>query len=124
MQQESVDSKKVIRPDGSFMEWFLTPNVQFGLLAILTVLGLFLPFTMLLSILILPPLMVAFTDRKFRPPLRMPKDCEMFDDTLTTETQAEWHCCKVSDEAAFCLIQRPYISKTLLTRRISPRGSP
>ncbi|MGH4660408.1 hypothetical protein ACRFEA_17750, partial [Klebsiella pneumoniae] len=30
----------------------------------------------------------------------------------------EWvhrHCCKVSDEAAFCLIQRPYISKTLLT---------
>ncbi|WP_249979490.1 phenol hydroxylase subunit, partial [Escherichia coli] len=25
------------------------------------------------------------------------------------------HCCKVSDEAAFCLIQRPYISKTLLT---------
>ena len=59
MQQESVDSKKVLRPDGSFMEWFLTPNVQFGLLAILTVLGLFLPFTMLLSILILPPLMVA-----------------------------------------------------------------
>ncbi|WP_252147753.1 recombinase family protein, partial [Escherichia coli] len=35
----------------------------------------------------------------------------------------EGHCCKVSDEAAFCLIQRPYISKTLLTRRISPRGS-
>uniref|UniRef100_UPI001FCE3948 sigma factor-binding protein Crl n=1 Tax=Escherichia coli TaxID=562 RepID=UPI001FCE3948 len=28
----------------------------------------------------------------------------------------DWrHCCKVSDEAAFCLIQRPYISKTLLT---------
>lgn len=37
---------------------------------------------------------------------------------------ANRHCCKVSDEAAFCLIQRPYISKTLLTRRISPRGSP
>ncbi|WP_262362320.1 hypothetical protein, partial [Klebsiella pneumoniae] len=33
-------------------------------------------------------------------------------------TNASWfyrHCCKVSDEAAFCLIQRPYISKTLLT---------
>ncbi|MEH5198088.1 hypothetical protein PO485_26875, partial [Klebsiella pneumoniae] len=28
---------------------------------------------------------------------------------------ARRHCCKVSDEAAFCLIQRPYISKTLLT---------
>ncbi|OAD32023.1 hypothetical protein A7A43_19230 [Acinetobacter baumannii] len=40
------------------------------------------------------------------------------------ETAEIWHCCKVSDEAAFCLIQRPYISKTLLTRRISPRGSP
>ncbi|MCV4840266.1 hypothetical protein OFP07_24440, partial [Escherichia coli] len=39
-------------------------------------------------------------------------------------TYAKRHCCKVSDEAAFCLIQRPYISKTLLTRRISPRGSP
>ncbi len=38
--------------------------------------------------------------------------------------EMERHCCKVSDEAAFCLIQRPYISKTLLTRRISPRGSP
>ena len=38
--------------------------------------------------------------------------------------QSRGHCCKVSDEAAFCLIQRPYISKTLLTRRISPRGSP
>ena len=24
------------------------------------------------------------------------------------------HCCKVSDEAAFCLIQRPYISKLCL----------
>ncbi|MDZ2026159.1 AAA family ATPase, partial [Klebsiella pneumoniae] len=34
--------------------------------------------------------------------------------------QFQGHCCKVSDEAAFCLIQRPYISKTLLTRRISP----
>ncbi|MDK5225034.1 hypothetical protein P9955_27685, partial [Serratia nevei] len=35
------------------------------------------------------------------------------------EEQFRGHCCKVSDEAAFCLIQRPYISKTLLTRRIS-----
>lgn len=40
------------------------------------------------------------------------------------EHKDQRHCCKVSDEAAFCLIQRPYISKTLLTRRISPRGSP
>ncbi|BBQ86684.1 hypothetical protein WP3W18E02_P20980 (plasmid) [Klebsiella sp. WP3-W18-ESBL-02] len=40
------------------------------------------------------------------------------------EAEEQRHCCKVSDEAAFCLIQRPYISKTLLTRRISPRGSP
>ncbi|WP_258234211.1 antirestriction protein ArdA, partial [Klebsiella pneumoniae] len=31
------------------------------------------------------------------------------------QAQDEGHCCKVSDEAAFCLIQRPYISKTLLT---------
>ncbi|MEQ5461800.1 hypothetical protein, partial [Escherichia coli] len=31
------------------------------------------------------------------------------------EYQKFGHCCKVSDEAAFCLIQRPYISKTLLT---------
>uniref|UniRef100_UPI000A88C3CB recombinase family protein n=2 Tax=Escherichia coli TaxID=562 RepID=UPI000A88C3CB len=29
------------------------------------------------------------------------------------EALISWHCCKVSDEAAFCLIQRPYISKTL-----------
>ena len=43
---------------------------------------------------------------------------------VQTLTQHGGHCCKVSDEAAFCLIQRPYISKTLLTRRISPRGSP
>ncbi|EFF9714247.1 hypothetical protein GIB25_25420 [Escherichia coli] len=43
---------------------------------------------------------------------------------LCIQTTGKGHCCKVSDEAAFCLIQRPYISKTLLTRRISPRGSP
>ncbi|HBY8320075.1 TPA: hypothetical protein MI854_28310 [Klebsiella pneumoniae] len=43
---------------------------------------------------------------------------------LSGHTEVPGHCCKVSDEAAFCLIQRPYISKTLLTRRISPRGSP
>ncbi|MDZ0207682.1 site-specific integrase, partial [Klebsiella pneumoniae] len=36
--------------------------------------------------------------------------------TLKQRTE-KGHCCKVSDEAAFCLIQRPYISKTLLTRR-------
>ncbi len=42
----------------------------------------------------------------------------------TVKDPARRHCCKVSDEAAFCLIQRPYVSKTLLTRRISPRGSP
>ncbi|MDL8985191.1 hypothetical protein QS958_25235 [Escherichia coli] len=42
----------------------------------------------------------------------------------TLRSREYGHCCKVSDEAAFCLIQRPYISKTLLTRRISPRGSP
>ncbi|MGS7922252.1 hypothetical protein, partial [Escherichia coli] len=39
-------------------------------------------------------------------------------DTIERRVQAivpGWHCCKVSDEAAFCLIQRPYISKTLLT---------
>ncbi|MDN3542790.1 recombinase family protein [Escherichia coli] len=49
------------------------------------------------------------------------------DDGISTDGdmgQMVGHCCKVSDEAAFCLIQRPYISKTLLTRRISPRGSP
>ncbi len=45
-------------------------------------------------------------------------------DDMFETMYAERHCCKVSDEAAFCLIQRPYISKTLLTRRISPRGSP
>ncbi|MDZ6919610.1 transposase, partial [Escherichia coli] len=32
-----------------------------------------------------------------------------------TPDEPKGHCCKVSDEAAFCLIQRPYISKTLLT---------
>ncbi|PCR26359.1 hypothetical protein CQA86_32105, partial [Klebsiella pneumoniae] len=31
---------------------------------------------------------------------------------------------KLAMRQPFCLIQRPYISKTLLTRRISPRGSP
>ncbi|EDS2744684.1 hypothetical protein CW229_004434 [Salmonella enterica subsp. enterica] len=48
--------------------------------------------------------------------MKAPGDCSI--------NQPRGHCCKVSDEAAFCLIQRPYISKTLLTRRISPRGSP
>ncbi|MDS0647631.1 hypothetical protein NOI43_26500, partial [Escherichia coli] len=50
-----------------------------------------------------------------------PTDCSRLS---LLESLKKGHCCKVSDEAAFCLIQRPYISKTLLTRRISPRGSP
>ena len=65
MQQESVDSKKssarMLRSwSGSSLRTY-----SLACCTILTVLGLFLPFTMLLSILILPPLMVAFTDRKF-----------------------------------------------------------
>ncbi|MGN9478539.1 MerR family transcriptional regulator, partial [Escherichia coli] len=35
--------------------------------------------------------------------------------SLAEHKLKDGHCCKVSDEAAFCLIQRPYISKTLLT---------
>ncbi len=34
------------------------------------------------------------------------------------------HCCKDIDELAFRVIERSYLSKTLLTRRISPRGCP
>ncbi|MEA0410385.1 hypothetical protein SNC34_00380, partial [Escherichia coli] len=39
------------------------------------------------------------------------------DRAFSDKASGKGHCCKVSDEAAFCLIQRPYISKTLLTRR-------
>ena len=52
------------------------------------------------------------------------KSTHLQDVTHQVDELTKGHCCKVSDEAAFCLIQRPYISKTLLTRRISPRGSP
>ncbi len=52
------------------------------------------------------------------------KEATFFFDRTPSFAKGKGHCCKVSDEAAFCLIQRPYISKTLLTRRISPRGSP
>ncbi|QCS89923.1 hypothetical protein DWR33_30235 (plasmid) [Klebsiella pneumoniae] len=38
--------------------------------------------------------------------------------------QEKRHCCKVSDEAAFCLIQRPYISKNSAYRAHFARGSP
>ncbi len=54
----------------------------------------------------------------------MDKDSPKYITSLAKTLFEIRHCCKVSDEAAFCLIQRPYISKTLLTRRISPRGSP
>ncbi|MGU7137266.1 hypothetical protein ACV2G6_22450, partial [Salmonella enterica subsp. enterica serovar Dublin] len=46
--------------------------------------------------------------RKSRDPINEQNRC-------TTGPELNGHCCKVSDEAAFCLIQRPYISKTLLT---------
>ncbi|MGM5233699.1 Tn3-like element TnAs3 family transposase, partial [Salmonella enterica] len=39
----------------------------------------------------------------------------LIDQTAMVLPHVKRHCCKVSDEAAFCLIQRPYISKTLLT---------
>ncbi|MCK3727705.1 phage integrase N-terminal SAM-like domain-containing protein, partial [Escherichia coli] len=42
-------------------------------------------------------------------------EVEAFLSWLANERKVSGHCCKVSDEAAFCLIQRPYISKTLLT---------
>ncbi|MVT94421.1 hypothetical protein GFL19_19270, partial [Acinetobacter baumannii] len=29
------------------------------------------------------------------------------DGGLKPHSDIDWHCCKVSDEAAFCLIQRP-----------------
>ncbi|MEX6309510.1 recombinase family protein [Providencia hangzhouensis] len=43
----------------------------------------------------------------------------IYDDLASGGTVA-----KLAMRQPFCLIQRPYISKTLLTRRISPRGSP
>ncbi len=48
------------------------------------------------------------------------KDAPVLRQTVLAGIRRSGHCCKVSDEAAFCLIQRPYISKTLLTERISP----
>ncbi|MDW5625778.1 hypothetical protein SBT10_26825, partial [Klebsiella pneumoniae] len=45
----------------------------------------------------------------------MGMDVFLFGPLPTTYRKNKRHCCKVSDEAAFCLIQRPYISKTLLT---------
>ncbi|PPW91936.1 hypothetical protein C5P15_27375 [Escherichia coli] len=59
-----------------------------------------------------------------RKSLSFSKSVELHDKVIGHYLNIKRHCCKVSDEAAFCLIQRPYISKTLLTRRISPRGSP
>ncbi|MDS7280581.1 SDR family NAD(P)-dependent oxidoreductase, partial [Klebsiella pneumoniae] len=48
--------------------------------------------------------------------LVMVSNAERVHETAETLRQRyQGHCCKVSDEAAFCLIQRPYISKTLLT---------
>ncbi|MFW2618263.1 hypothetical protein ACN2AY_26780, partial [Klebsiella pneumoniae] len=47
--------------------------------------------------------------------LPLPVRPEMLRFLETVAEEEFWHCCKVSDEAAFCLIQRPYISKTLLT---------
>ncbi|RAP69723.1 hydroxypyruvate isomerase domain protein [Candidatus Erwinia dacicola] len=40
------------------------------------------------------------------------------------KAQLRRHCCKDIDELAFRVIERFYLSKTLLTRRISPRGCP
>ncbi len=63
----------------------------------------------------------AFSDKASGKDVKRPQLEALISFARTGDTG---HCCKVSDEAAFCLIQRPYISKTLLTRRISPRGSP
>ena len=71
----------------------------------------------------LDPATIAANNTEFEPepaPVAPPKPKPV----ESPKPKVEGHCCKVSDEAAFCLIQRPYISKTLLTRRISPRGSP
>ncbi|WP_240089244.1 Rrf2 family transcriptional regulator, partial [Klebsiella pneumoniae] len=46
--------------------------------------------------------------------LGRPADKITLRDIYLSVIEDKRHCCKVSDEAAFCLIQRPYISKTLL----------
>ncbi|QUJ03411.1 DDE-type integrase/transposase/recombinase [Salmonella enterica subsp. enterica] len=50
----------------------------------------------------------------------LPIFCPWHMDETYVKVNGRWaylyrgHCCKVSDEAAFCLIQRPYISKKKL----------
>lgn len=91
MHQEAVDRKKVTRAQlrGTLSDFIYDPTVLMVILVVLIVAGILFPASLLLSMLIVFGLLIGFTDRKYRAPLRMPQDCGLFDDTLTREDNQE-----------------------------------
>lgn len=91
MQNEAVDRSKVTRAQlrTSLSEKILNPATLMLTMAGMAGAGYIWPATLPISIIAIPGLMIAFTDRKYRAPLRMPQDCDLYDETLTRESNEE-----------------------------------
>lgn len=91
MQNEAVDRSKVRRAQvrTSLSEKLLNPATLMLTMAGMAGAGYIWPATLPVSMLVVPGLMIGFTDRKYRAPLRMPIDCDLYDESLTRETNEE-----------------------------------
>lgn len=91
MTNESLDTKRVTRARGGSQanDILLSPTFLMGSILLYVLLTLAFPALALPGIFLLPLFMILYGDRKYRAPLRMPQDSEMFDDTLTRESNEE-----------------------------------
>lgn len=97
--QEAIDSKKVNRANrrGTLADTIYSPSGLLLAMGVMLAAGFFFPALFLLTIPATACLMIGFADRKYRAPLRMPKDSGMFDETETRE---------INEEASFLGIRR------------------
>ena len=91
MSTESLDTKRVTRAHskGKLSDALLSPSFLMILILVYIVLTFIFPALALPGLLFLPICMVMYADRRYRAPLRMPQDSEMFDETLTRESNEE-----------------------------------
>lgn len=91
MEQEAIDRKKVTRAQqrGTVADTIYAPTTLMLAMGVMLVAGFVFPASLLISIVVAFSLMIGFADRKYRAPLRMPKDSQLFDETETRESNEE-----------------------------------
>jgi len=91
MSTESLETKRVTRAHGGnkLSDTLFSPGFLMSAIVVYVVLTIIFPALALPGIFLLPLFIILYCDRKYRAPLRMPQDSEMYDDTLTRESNEE-----------------------------------